>query len=116
MDERMNDDFCRRDLKGGIGNVVDCTTTYPGERCRHHRPLGPVATLRRAPINRLVESGVVCSSAPSVSATSEVLPIADRTDGFSTIATNFQRLFPCFLGLSVWHQDYTADTAQHLEM
>ena len=85
MDERMKDDLCRHDLKGGIGGAVDCTAACLDERCRHHRPSGPATTLKRAPRNVLVGSGVECSSTPSVSATSEVLPVTDRMDVISTM-------------------------------
>ena len=85
MNEWKEDDLCQDDLKGGIGGVVDCTTACLDERCRHHRPSGPVTTLKRAPINVVVGSGIACSSTPSVSATPKVLPVTDRMDAISTI-------------------------------
>ena len=72
------------DVKGGIRNGVDCTAAYPGERCRHHCPSEPSTPLRGAPKNVLVEWGVECSSTKQGPVTSNVLPIADRTERIST--------------------------------
>ena len=81
----FNDDLDRDEPKGCIQGGAHRTAAYLDERCRRHRPSGPLNTPpRRAPTNLVVEQGVECGLALYASAALKIVPVANPTTGNSS--------------------------------
>ena len=84
MDLNCCDD--RVDLKGGIRDGVNRAAVYPGERCRHDRPSGPVKNTpsERVSNKLMVERGGECGPATKMLAPPKSVPVASLTTGNSS--------------------------------